>query len=390
LVVAVCAVIAAGTGLTAVLAGSSGHAKPPSLAASCVAPETEPASAPADITSDRLDGLGFSLLEPGTFGSVVAGPGSSLYALQACGTEETQLRVLHLDGNGKVVAVSEGFDRAALLTSSLVLRGGVLYVGAARLDLSGPATDAPYDLTLYRLSASKLEVLGSRSVGRGYGLSLSASDLDQPGAVLLASTGEKLLAVRPGTMSARTLATFGPSIAQHVSGDPSAPYAAVSVFAPGAPAGGAGATIELIDTVTAGVVSSARLADGSEAESLAFGNDKLFVAISDGASSQVRRFGIPALVSSGSPRSGRGLPTGLPSMLQTIALDATGAAVWAMDTSMLACLDPSTGRVLASAASSSLSQSPSGVIAAGPTIYVVTPSGIGVLAAPAACRPTGD
>lgn len=384
-VVAACAVITGGTGLTAVLARSSGHAGLAGLAASCVAPETEPVSAPADVASDSLDGLGFRLSEPGTFGSVAAGPGSSVYALQACGTEETQLRVLHVDGNDKVVAASEGFDRAALLTSSLVLQGGVLYVGAARLDLSGPAIDAPYDLTLYLLSASNLQVLGSRFLGRGDGLSLSVSDLGRTDAAVLVSTGEKLLALRSGTLSPRTLATFGPSVAQHLSGDPHAPYAAVSVFAPGTPAADAGATVELIDTVTADVVSSARLPDGSQVESLAFGDDRLFVAVGDDASTQVRRFGIPALVSSGSPASERGLPTGLPTTLQTIALDATGTAVWAMGISMMACLDPSTGRVLASAASSSWSASPSAVIAAGPTTYVVTSSGIGQLASPVAC-----
>jgi hypothetical protein len=331
----------------------------------------------------RLGGWRFSLLEAGTFGSVVAGHGSSLYALQACGTEETQLRVLRIGGNGNVVAVSDDFDRAALLTSSIVLQGGSLYVGTARLDLAGPAIDAPYELTLYRLSASNLRVLGSRPLGRGYGLLLAVSDLGHPDATVLASTGRSLLAVQAGTVSVRTLATFGRSIAQHLSTDPDAPFAAVSVFAPGAVPAAAGATVELFDTKTGRVVSSAHLVAGAQVESLAFGDGGLFVALGDGLSTEVRRFAVPVLTAGG---TARGLPTGIPATLQTISLDDTGGTVWATDLTALDCLDSSTGRVLSSTESSVSSMSVSGVVVAGSTTYAVTAAGIGVLAAPTACR----
>jgi hypothetical protein len=383
--VAVCAIVGGGTGLTAILTRSTRHSTVRSPAATCVAPQATPtpaANAAGENASRHLGTWGFNLLEAGTFGSVVAGPGSSLYALQACGAEETQLRVLHLAADGDVLAVSVDFDRAALLTSSLVLQGGSLYVGAARLDLSGPVTDAPYELTLYRLNATTLHVLRSRPLGRGYGLSLLTADAGHSDATVLASTGARLLAVQAGTVSVRTLASFGRSVAQHVSADPRAPYAAVSVFAPGAVAAAAGATVELLDARTGGVVSSARLVAGAQVASLAFGEGSLFVALGDGLSTEVRRFAVPDLAT---PGPVRGLPTGLPATLQTILLDDTGGTVWATDLTMLACLDSSTGRVL-SLSQSSASMSVSGLVGEPGATYAVTASGIGLLEAPAACR----
>jgi hypothetical protein len=364
------------------LVRSTRHTGVRSVAASCVAPEAAPALGSAAVGSRRLDGLGFNLLESGTFGSVVPGPRSTLYALQACGTEETELRVLHLSANGDVLAVSSSFERAALLTSSLAIDDGSLYLGAARLDLSGSPADAPYALTLYRLSAPGLEVLGSRSLGRGFGLSLLASDQGHAGSTVVASTGHMLLAVRSGTLTVTTLAGFGQSIAQHVSADTDAPYAAVSVFEPGSSRVSPGATVELIDTATGRVVSLARLAGALQVDSLAFGAGVLFAAVSDGMSTEVKRFGVPALVS---PGWATGRTTGIPATLETMSLDGAAGVVWATDQTALVCLDASTGRVLSSATSSSSSAAVSGVVASGSGTYAVTSSGIGVLDVPAAC-----
>lgn len=383
-VVAVCVVITGGTGLTAILVRTTRHSTVRSVAAGCVAPQVAPSVGSAAVASRRLDGWAFDFLEPGTFGSVVAGPGSSLYALQACGTEETEVRVLHLDTDGDVAEVSPTFHRAALLTSSLVLDGGSLYLGAARLDLSGPPTEAPYDLTLYRLSASSLQVLGSRPLGRGYGLSLSLSDAGLPDATVVASTGEVLLAVRPGAVTPRTLTTFGRELAQHVATDPDEPDVVVSLSAPGAALAAAGAAIEVIDTVTGDVVSSDHLSPGSQIESLAFGGGELFAAISDGMSTDVRRFAVPGAESTG---PGQGLPTGISATLEVISLDGGATAVWATDLTTLSCLDSASGRVLGSASSSSSSPSVSGVVVSGAMTYAVTSSGIGLLGVPSACRP---
>lgn len=380
--VVLCAVVTGGTGLTAVLTRSTRHSTIRNPAATCVAPQAAPAPSAPEAKASPLGAWGFNLLEPGTFGSVVAGAGSSLYALQACGAEETQLRVLHLSENGNVLAVSGDFDRAALLTSSVVLDGGSLYVGTARLDLSGPATEAPYELTLYRLSASNLHVLGTVPVGRGYGLSLFASDLGHPDAGVLGSTGEKLLTVKPGTVSVRTLATFGDSIVQHVATDADAPYAAVSMVVPAAPAD-AGATVELLDAVSGSVVSSAHTVAGTQVESLAFGYGGLFVALGDGMSTEVGRFVEPVRAT---PGPAGGLPTGMPATLETISLDDTGGTLWAADLTTLACLDSSTGRLLSSWQAAPSSLSVNSVVTAGSEIYGVTSSGIGALETPTACR----
>jgi hypothetical protein len=386
--VAACAVLTGGTGLTAILARSTRHSSVSNPAATCPAPQAmAPSAASAAATaSRRLGAWRFELLEAGTFGSVVAGPGSSLYALQACGAQETQLRVLHLRPDGGVMAVSEDFDRAALLTSSVVLDGDSLYVGTARLDLSGPPTDPPYELTLYRLNASNLRVLASMPLGRGYGLALVESDLGHAGATVLASTGTSLLAVRAGTASVRTLAKFGHMVSQHVSADATAPYVAVSVFSPGAAPAAAGATLELLDAETGDVVASARLDAGAQVDSLSFGDGGLLAAIGNGLSTGVRRFVVPALAVPGGTADG--LPTGIPATLETVSLEETGGTLWAMDMTTLQCLDPTTGRVLASSQYFSSAMSVSSVVAAGSTIYLVTSSGIGALGVPVACRPT--
>jgi hypothetical protein len=154
---------------------------------------------------------------------------------------------------------------------------------------------------------------------------------------------------------------------------------AVSVFAPAATSPALGGTIELLDVVTGGVVSSVRLPGGSEVESMALPGGSLFVATGTGASSDVRRLPAPKLRTSG--RS-LGSGTGMPTTLESISLDSSGGIVWASDQTALVCLDPSTGRALASTAPPSLL---SAVVTAGATTYAVTGSGIGELRPPAAC-----
>ncbi|MGH9294896.1 MAG: hypothetical protein ACRD0B_06150, partial [Acidimicrobiales bacterium] len=78
----------------------------------------------------------FRLEVPGTFGSLVAGPRGSVSALQACGRQEGSLRVVRVGRDGRLLAVSQQFPRAALLTSSLAAAWHVLLLGAARLDLA--------------------------------------------------------------------------------------------------------------------------------------------------------------------------------------------------------------------------------------------------------------
>ena len=119
---------------------------------------------------------------------------------------------------------------------------------------------------------------------------------------------------------------------------------------------------------------------------MAFVPDGLFVALGDGLSTEVRRFGVPVLVT---PGAARGLPTGISATLETISLNDAGGIVWATDMTTLACLDSATGRVLSSTESSSSSMSVSAVVVMGSTTYVVTSSGLGAVTAPTACRLAG-
>jgi len=371
LVVVVALVVVMGwTGIGAILARSDRHFVVHSPAATCTAPDAPPSA----IASSHLGGWPYNLLVAGTFASLTASK-SSLYALQACGAQETELRVLELAFDGRVEAVSGGMERAALLTSSLTLADGFLYVGAARLDLSGAQNAGPYLLTLYRLDPSSLQVLGSRQLGRGYGISLVAT-----GGVILASTGSSLLAVHSRSLAWRTLASFGTSIAQHVAGCGSSPYVAVSLFDPGASAADTGGRIELLDVASGALVATEHLGAGASVESMALGSGGLFVAIETGASSQVRRLEVPTL---GPPGSEPGTPTGMTVTLESITLDGTGAAVWATELTALVCLDPLTGGELASTTPKSPVNE---VVVAGANTIALTGPGIGLLAAPAACR----
>ncbi|MGA2208996.1 MAG: hypothetical protein ABSH30_05115 [Acidimicrobiales bacterium] len=374
LVVVVALVVVTGwTGIGAILARSDRHSAVHSPAATCTAPDAPPSA----IASSQVGGWPYNLLVAGTFASVTASS-SSLYALQACGAQETELRVLELAVNGRVEAVSGGFARAALLTSSLTLAGGSLYVGTARLDLAGPTDAGPYVLTLYRLDPSTLRVLGSRSLGRGYGLFLVGT-----GGEVLASTGSSLLAVQGRSLSWRRLASFGSSIAQHMAVSDSSPDVAVSLFDPGSSGAATGGRIELLDDASGAVVAVDDLDAGAAVESMAFGADGLFAAIGTGGSSEVRRLDLPGL----SPAGGEpGTPTGLAATLESITLDGTGGIVWASELTALVCLDPLTGAELAS----TTPKSPvTEVVAAGADDIALTGPGIGVLAAPAGCRAPG-
>lgn len=381
-----CILIAGGTGLAAILTRSSRQAIDDSPAATCVAPGTPPVAA-APGGSGRGS---FELLDPGTFGSVAASS-SNLYALQACGIEETSLRVLRIGGGGKVLAVSAGFPRAALLTSSLLLTGGSLYVGAARLDLSAPLSSGQYALTLYRLSAASLKLLGSEQLGRGYGLSLAATATAAAtggaGATVLVSTGRSLLAMRSGSLSARTLATLRNSISQHIAAGGLSPYVAVSLFTPAAPLAETGGRVELFDLVTDRLVAAVRLAAGAEVESMATGDNSLFIAVVSGSTSEVRRLALPSLTAlPAHAGTASAMARGMPLTLEPVGLNRSGGVVWARELTGLVCLDISSGEALGPMVPTpAVSQ----VLVSGATTYAVSAAGIGVLAAPASCRRAG-
>jgi hypothetical protein len=375
-------VVGGATGLSFMAAQGTQPTPAVTLAGACQAPQAQPAGpAPSALGSWK-----FSMEAPGTFGSAVAGPGQALYALQACGAEETELRVVSLrtgPSGARPTGTSQFFQHAALLTSSLVWSNGALYLGAARLDLTGSTSEAPYDLTVYRLDAGTLKVEASKTLGRGYQLSLLAMTGHKAGRTagptLLASTGKALLSLDPASLRVSTVTDFGSSVAQHTAISPAGPYAAVSLFSPGTAPPAEGASLELIDVDDSAIVSSITLPAGADPESLRIVGEEVWASIGDGLGTQVERYGVPALqLLSKDPVTTR---------LETISLDAAGSIVWLHGMTLLACADAVSGAVV-EATTTEGAPPPSGaqVVATTPWPTVVTAAGLGTVQSPAACK----
>ena len=377
-VLAACALVAGGaTGIRAILTRTARHAVASNPATACVAPQTPPTV----VAPNHIGGWKFSEIEAGTFASVIAAPPSTLYAIQACGAEETALRIISINLKTKAVVVSGAFARAALLTSSLTRVDGSLYFGAARLDLSGGATAPPYELTLYRLEPATLKVVGERPLGRGYGLTLAAAQN-----TIVASTGHELLTVDPSSLASREVLSFGKSVAQHMSllaNAGSDRYVAVNLFSPAAVPPAESARIELVDLANGGVVSSIGLPSGSDPESLSLGPSGLWASVGDGLSTVVTHYETPSLT-----QATAGDRSHIPASLQTLSLDTGRGVIWVRGLTYLSCADPATGHVLASTVpSGSPPPSVNQIVTEGSTIYAVTQSAIGLLAVPGSCQP---
>jgi len=395
-IVVACAVVFGGaTSLRAILTRSSRHATTPSPAATCTAPDIPPSA----IAVDHLGGWHYDVTAEGTFGSVVVASPSVMYAIQACGAEETELRIIRFDSS-RPVTVSASLGHFAFLTSSLVLSEGALFFGGARLDLSGPSTAPPYELTVYLVNPVTLKVVGSRSLGRGYGLALISTSVGEAGgraASVVASTGRALIRVDPDALGIHTIASFGRSVAQHMAGEAGSPYVAVSLLTPGATPPAETAGIELLDLASGRVVSSVGLPSGSDPESLVLGPGGLWASIGSGLSTEVRRYSVPGLSPYGS-----GSAADVVTSLQAITLSetpgasgsgkspGTAATLWMEGLTLLACAQGSTGKVLAATTlGGTPPPSATEIVAAGSSTYAITQAAIGTLTAPAACR-TGD
>jgi hypothetical protein len=372
--VGVCAVVAAGaTGLDVMTAHRGNHAPATGPATDCAAPQ----AALAGTTPNHLGVWPYTLLEAGTFSSVTAGEGGALYAIQACGAEEAALRVVMINGGGKSIRASQLFEHDALLTSSLVEVGGELYFGAAKLDLTGDESAPPYNLTLYRLDAKTLLVTGTRALGRGYSISLYADPISPFD--LLASTGSALLLLDRASLSPRVVTTLSKAVVQHVAVQAGSSNVALSVFSPAVAASAEDAFIEIVDLATDDFVSSYRLPDAADPESLTFAGGDLWASIGQGLSTQVERFSLPGLQL---VDHGRPVTTGL----QTISLGQSGSTVWMYGLTFVACALASTAeQATATVIKSSPASSVLGVTLAGRQAYVITQAGIGTVPIPAAC-----
>lgn len=379
-------IVGGGTALVVGLSRSSAdHARRPlagkGTAGSHIAPCPPSGTQLSAAEPSRAGQWRFELTEKGTFGSVVGGPSGTAYAIEACGRYESDLRVVQLRLGRPTPVQASAFVHAALLTSSLARSGGSLYFGAARLDLAGSESSPPYELTLYRLDPATMTITASRALGRGYSLALETVD----GAVV-ACTGSSLFTIDRTTLVPRLLAGFGGSVAQHVVADSAFSGYAVSLFTPAAVPPAAGAGIEVLTGRMGHVVSAVSLAGGSDPESLAFADGRLWAAIGDGLMTTVHVYRLPALTPMAAGRSGGSWP--VEAVPENIALDARGGVVWTMGLSLLECSSAANGRVLAvtyetGPAPVFISQ----VFGEGGAVYAVTAAGIGRLLAPAVCTP---
>jgi hypothetical protein len=103
---------------------------------------------------------------------MIAAANGSLFALEACGAEESSLRVVEMKaGNGAAIA-SQSFERAAPIASAIGVTGNDVFFGVSRLALGGSADRPPYRLSLVELDPRTLDVAKTIGLGRGYGLSL--------------------------------------------------------------------------------------------------------------------------------------------------------------------------------------------------------------------------
>jgi len=382
--VIVCVLIVGGATALAVglTKGSAGQHRPiPATAlktgSSAPCPPSGARANPANPTA--VGRWPYRLIERGTFGSVVSGAGGTAFAIEACGTFESDLRVVRMSLGRSEPVQASAFVHAALLTSSLVSSGGTLYLGAARLDLAGPASSPPYELTVYRLDPATMTFTASRALGRGYGLDLLAT-----GSELVAATGSSLLRIGRSSLTIRRLAGFGRSVAQHVVADAATGAYAVGLFTPGAAAPGAGARIELVTGRSGHVVSRAALPAGSDPESLVVAGGRLWAAVGNGLSTTVRVYRLPGLTPVGSGRPNGAWP--VLAAPESTALDSAAGSVWTRGLSELECSSATTGKVLAATTQSGpapvfLSQ----IFENGSALYAVSPAGVGRLFPATAC-----
>jgi hypothetical protein len=374
------------TGLTAVLSRSTAHPGKAGVASHCAAPAPgEPLSAPS-----RLGSWPYSLIEPGQFASVAVDGPDDVLALQACGPEETMLRAVRVELTGTGghilsahIAATGGLERAALLTSSLAVGEHDVWLGLARLDLSGSAGAPPYELTLERLDPATLSVTWSTPLGRGFGLSLAA--IGPTGAV--ASTGRQLLGIEStgGHISLRLLTSFS-GVVQHIAVSSDGATAAVGVIQPGAIGAAAAPEIEAVNLQTGAVVANVALQTGSDPQSLAVSGATVWAAVGDGLETDVVRFALPTLRPLGT--SSVGGNAGVPTTLETLGLDPGSGVIWVRGLTVLDCAGVTTGRVIAATSPTGspppyVSQIVPGL--AGETVLAVTAAGLGRLEVPTVC-----
>lgn len=347
------------------------HATVPTLLPPCRTPTTASSAA----TPTALGSWPYRVTLHGDFEMIAAADGS-LFALEACGAEESSLRVVEMKaGNGAAIA-SQSFERAAPIASAIGVTGNDVFFGVSRLALGGSADRPPYRLSLVELDPRTLDVAKTIGLGRGYGLSL----LPGRDGSLLVATGRSLVEVT-STGEVRRIASFG-VVLQHTALVPGTDEALVTLFTPSAVAPAPSTELALVDLATGSIVSHLELPAGDEVLSLAAVETSALVAVSDGESTEVERY------TDEDPErrlKALGHARVLPTTLAPVSLLASGQAIFAAGLSTLTCTNASNGDAEASTSPKGAAEVMTGIAQLGSSTYAVTAAGLGLLRLPAAC-----
>jgi hypothetical protein len=356
----------------AVSSSTTGPPRP--VLPSCPRPATapSPSSTPHDI-----GGLPFALLDAGVFEQPTPGPHGTIVAIQACGAEESSLRVVAIDpGSGSTVA-SASFARVAPLASALCATPSGIWFAEGRLALGGATNEPPYLLTLVHLDPSTLRVTGTVDLGRGYGATLAAV----ADGALIASTGRQLYEVgRAGQL--RVVTSFPGVILQHLAVLPGGNQILLSLFTPTAVPPQTSTRLALLDLGTGRQLASRSLSPGAEVESIAASGTTAVVAVGIAGASELRTYSVTHSLA----RTRRHRHE-LPATLTPLSVSAFGSVVWAYGQSVFACTGAD-GSVRSSVTPQGMGEAVSGVLPlGGDRVAVVTPSGIGSVQVHPSCEP---
>jgi len=319
----------------------------------------------------------FHLFEKGVFSTVAAGPGRSVLALEACGAEESALRVVDLSASGRPEGTSQPFPHLAPVASSLAATPTAVWLGGARLSLSGPASEAPYRLSLVELDPRTLAPERTLELGRGYGLELAHLSPS----TLLVSTGRQLLELNSsGRLSA--LAAFPGLVIEHVAPLPGGRAALVSLFARAAAPPQPSTRLALVALPAGRLLSSLALPGSAEVSSLVAGRTDALAAVWSGGTATLEQFSLTPHLALERP-----LSRTVPATLTTLNLARGGLAsgpVLVSGSSTLACANLA-GQLLASTTPLGLAEDVTSIVSIPPGVAAVVPAGVGLLSLPPAC-----
>jgi hypothetical protein len=298
-------------------------------------------------------------------------------ALEACGAEESALRVVDLAASGRLEGTSRRFPHLAPVASSLAVTPAAVWLGGARLSLSGPASEAPYRLSLVELDPRTLVLERTLELGRGYGLDL----VHLSPSTLLVSTGRQLLELTSsGRLSA--LAAFPGLVVEHVAPLPGGRAALVSLFARAAAPPQPSTRLALVALPAGRLLSSLALPGSAEVSSLVAGRADALASVWSGGTATLERFSLTPRLALDRP-----LPRTVPATLTALNLAQGKLAsdpVLVSGSSTLACANLG-GQLLASTTPVGLAEDVTSIASIPPGVAAVVPAGVGVVFLPRAC-----